>query len=119
MYGNIRIERNSSRHGSRARDQLSAREYQTSDGVTINFVETGNPAGPPILFVHGISQSWRSWTKQLNDEALRKKYRLIALDLRGHGESQGAQGAIDTAGRSLRPLVKIKFALASSPLMVS
>jgi hypothetical protein len=45
---------------------------ETSDGVTINFVETGNRTGPPILFVHGISQSWRPWTKQLNDEALLK-----------------------------------------------
>jgi non-heme chloroperoxidase len=82
---------------------------QTSDGVTINFVETGNPAGPPILFVHGISQSWRSWEKQLDDGPLRDKFRLIALDLRGHGESQGAQGAVDTAGRSLPPLDPEKY----------
>jgi pimeloyl-ACP methyl ester carboxylesterase len=112
---------NATRRGTAAEPETNfpRGNTETSDGVTINFVETGNPAGPPILFVHGISQSLRSWTKQLNDEALRKKYRLIALDLRGHGESQGAQGAIDTAGRSLRPLVKIKCALASSPLMVS
>src|SRR5205823_5473755 len=28
------------------------------NGVRLHVVETGNPAGRPILFVHGFSQSW-------------------------------------------------------------
>ena len=68
---------------------LIRRSAKTTDGVTLNFVETGNPSGPPILFIHGISQSWRSWERQLEDPSLRSRFRLIALDLRGHGDSQG------------------------------
>ena len=73
---------------------------RTKDGVTIHFVTAGNPDGPPVLFVHGISQSWQSWQKQLDDELLGAQLRLIALDLRGHGASQGAR----SQDASLAPL---------------
>jgi len=50
-------------------------------------VETGNPSGRPILFIHGISQCWLTWSRQLNSE-LRDRYRLVAMDMRGHGLSE-------------------------------
>jgi len=77
---------------------LNFTSVTTADGVRLNVVETGNPQGPAIVFVHGISQSWLSWIAQLSDPALRAKYRLIAFDLRGHGASQGAQVALDGEG---------------------
>ena len=43
-------------------------------------------AGRPILLVHGNSSSSRIWQKQLQG-ALGEKYRLIAIDLPGHGGS--------------------------------
>lgn len=89
---------------------LTRWNVETTDGVTLNVVETGDPAGTPVVFVHGISQSWRSWAKQLSDEALRARFRLIAMDLRGHGGSQGAQGAIDIDGRNLSPLRPDQYA---------
>lgn len=58
-----------------------------SDGVPINVVESGNPSGQPIVFIHGFSQSYQVWREQLHDDALRERYRLIAIDLRGHGAS--------------------------------
>jgi pimeloyl-ACP methyl ester carboxylesterase len=67
-------------------------QFKTQDDVTLNAVETGNPLGQAILFVHGLSQSWRSWRAQFADPQLRERFRLLALDLRGHGESQGAFG---------------------------
>ncbi len=56
------------------------------DGVHLSVVETGNPSGPPILFVHGFSQSAAAWRQQLESD-LAKTHRLIAFDLRGHGYS--------------------------------
>jgi non-heme chloroperoxidase len=76
----------------------------TADGVRLNVVETGNPQGPAIVFVHGVSQSWLSWVAQLSDPALRVKYRLVAFDLRGHGASQGSQVALDDDGVPYAPL---------------
>jgi non-heme chloroperoxidase len=55
-------------------------------GVRLHVVETGNPMGRAILFVHGFSQSWLSWRRQMSSD-LASDYRLVALDLRGHGQS--------------------------------
>jgi pimeloyl-ACP methyl ester carboxylesterase len=52
----------------------------------LNVVETGNPQGPAILFVHGMSQSYLAWLPQLRS-ALATSHRLVAFDLRGHGGS--------------------------------
>ncbi|MBM3515602.1 MAG: alpha/beta hydrolase [Alphaproteobacteria bacterium] len=55
--------------------------------VPLAVIETGNRAGPPILFIHGYSQSTVSWERQLSDADLLKDFHLIAFDLRGHGAS--------------------------------
>ena len=55
--------------------------------VQLHVVETGNPSGRPILFIHGFSQCWLSWSRQLNSE-LADRYRLVAMDIRGHGLSE-------------------------------
>jgi non-heme chloroperoxidase len=62
------------------------------DGVTFQAYEWGNPSGRPIVFIHGIYQSALSWIKQIGDTALAAKYRLIAIDLRGHGASDKPDG---------------------------
>src|SRR3546814_349159 len=64
------------------------KEYtvQSSDGVAIAVEETGNPAGQPIVFVHGLLGSRINWDKQTTDSNL-QKFRLITYDLRGHGQS--------------------------------
>ena len=55
-------------------------------GVQLHVVETGDPSGRPIVFIHGFSQCWLSWSRQLNSD-LADRYRLVAMDLRGHGLS--------------------------------
>ena len=56
-------------------------------GVPLAVVQGGNPAGPPIVFIHGGSQATRAWKKQLSDAALSAAFHLITFDLRGHGAS--------------------------------
>lgn len=56
------------------------------DGVDIAVQEAGDPAGPPIVFVHGLLGSHLNWESQLNSPDL-AAYRLITFDLRGHGVS--------------------------------
>ncbi len=55
-------------------------------GAQLHVVETGNPRGRPIVFIHGFSQCWLAWSRQLNS-ALADDHRLVAVDLRGHGLS--------------------------------
>ena len=55
-------------------------------GVRLHAIETGNPQGRPILFIHGLSQCWLAWSRQLSSD-LADTFRLVAIDMRGHGQS--------------------------------
>ena len=56
------------------------------DGVTLNVAESGPQDAPPVLLLHGIGQSGLSFRKQL-EGPLAQQLRLVAPDLRGHGDS--------------------------------
>ncbi|WP_240532480.1 alpha/beta fold hydrolase [Agrobacterium albertimagni] len=56
------------------------------DGVEIAVQEFGNPAGPPIIFIHGLLGSHGNWESQVKSAEL-SRFRLITFDLRGHGLS--------------------------------
>ena len=56
-------------------------------GLRLHVREWGKPDGPPILFIHGWSQSHLCWAKQYQS-ALAEEFRLVAYDLRGHGMSE-------------------------------
>jgi pimeloyl-ACP methyl ester carboxylesterase len=55
-------------------------------GTSLHVIDTGNSRGRPIVFIHGFSQCSLAWTRQLNSN-LGNDYRLVAMDLRGHGLS--------------------------------
>ena len=63
-------------------------------GARLHVVETGDPRGPSILFLHGCSQSWLTWDRQMRSE-LARRYRLVAMDLRGHGSSERPRDGYD------------------------
>ncbi|MGC8491865.1 MAG: alpha/beta fold hydrolase [Syntrophobacteraceae bacterium] len=54
-------------------------------GVTIHYAQRGEGVGPPLVFLHGYGDSWRSFTRVF--EFLSKTRRIVAPDLRGHGDS--------------------------------
>jgi 3-oxoadipate enol-lactonase len=53
------------------------------DGITLHYTDEG--AGEPVVLIHGFPLSSELWTPQR--AALADRYRVIALDLRGHGRS--------------------------------
>lgn len=61
-------------------------------GIRLHAVEAGNAQGRPILFLHGTSQCWLQWKRQF-ESTLADDFRLIALDLRGHGLSEKPRDA--------------------------
>jgi len=65
---------------------VTSHQVVGANAVNLNVLETGNPAGPCVLFIHGFSQSAWAWEQQLGGE-LAKTHRLLAMDIRGHGES--------------------------------
>jgi pimeloyl-ACP methyl ester carboxylesterase len=56
-------------------------------GLRLHVREWGKADGPPILFIHGLSQSHLCWARQY-ESALAEEFRLVAYDLRGHGMSE-------------------------------
>ncbi len=56
-------------------------------GLKLHVQEMGNSNGKSILFLHGFSQCRLAWNKQLHAD-LAHDFRLVALDIRGHGLSE-------------------------------
>ena len=59
--------------------------YVQSDGASIHYHVEGD--GPPVVMVHGFSDSIDDWYEAGYVEALRDDYMLVMLDCRGHGLS--------------------------------
>ena len=63
-------------------------------GVRIAVRTAGQADAPAIVFVHGWAQSSRVWRTQLDSAAL-AGFRLVAMDLRGHGRSEVPDAGYD------------------------
>lgn len=55
-------------------------------GVTLSADVAGPRDAQPIIFLHGGGQTRHSWKRAL-EQAARRGYHAISLDLRGHGDS--------------------------------
>jgi non-heme chloroperoxidase len=64
---------------------MPAKSVQLSDGLQLPYVDQGDPAASPLLFVHGIADSWRAFERVLNH--LPESVRAIAVTQRGHGDA--------------------------------
>jgi pimeloyl-ACP methyl ester carboxylesterase len=61
-------------------------DVRAPDGTRLAVYEWGNPAGPEVLLIHGFAQCHLCFGPQI--EALAPRYRVVAFDQRGHGESE-------------------------------
>lgn len=62
--------------------------YLSVDDARLYYNEEGS--GPPLLFLHGLGSSTRDWFAQASHFA--DRYRVIRIDLRGHGRSERTRG---------------------------
>src|ERR671933_1257122 len=58
---------------------------QPATGVTLHSAEKGEPTREAIIFLHGYSDSWFSFSRVL--PLLSPEYHTFALTQRGHGDS--------------------------------
>lgn len=56
-----------------------------------HFLEWGDAGAPPVVLLHGGNQSAHAW--DLVSLNLSASYRVLALDQRGHGDSEWSRGA--------------------------
>jgi non-heme chloroperoxidase len=88
-------------------------EITTTDGVRLTYLESGDPAGRPVLLVAGFKAAAASWKPQLG--ALEKSgHRVVAFNRRGHGDSEiGPDGGhtMDRHGADIGDVIR-ELALA-------
>ncbi len=73
------------------------------NGITLAFNDQGT--GLPIIFLHAFPLNRTMWAKQ--EEALSSQFRIITIDLRGHGESDAPlrHYSLDQAADDVRGLL--------------
>ena len=59
-----------------------------ANGLNFHYLEWGDPANPTVFMLHGVSQQAHSW--DFVSLALSPAYHVIALDQRGHGDTDWA-----------------------------
>ena len=70
--------------------QPTPRTLTVNDGLRLRYLEWGDPGAPPVVCVHGYTSSaeaFNALARRLSD-----RVRLIAMDVRGHGESAWSPG---------------------------
>ena len=67
----------------------SLQHFTTADGARIAYRDEGE--GRPLVLLHGLMAHSGFFAAQ---SALTQNFRLIAIDLRGHGESRAANGSL-------------------------
>ena len=73
-------------HQTQATPVVLKEQYiQLSTGVKLEYVEHGNEAGTPVIFLHGISDSWHSFEKVL--PLMPSSIHAFSVTHRGHGNS--------------------------------
>src|SRR5258708_16407041 len=75
-----------------SKTKVASKYFRTNDGVRLHYLEGG--AGKPVVLVHGISQTAEQFKFQI--EGLSDRYRVIALGLRGHRESEKGNFGLNT-----------------------
>lgn len=75
-------------------DNLSRFVCKSHDGIALSGARAGDPAGAPVMLIHGYSDSWTSYLPLMRE--LPRSLNLIALSMRGHGDSAKPDGPYGT-----------------------
>src|SRR6185312_12509329 len=65
-------------------------DVKLSTGIRLHYAEQGEARGEPIILLHGIGDSWFSFSRVLGP--LARQAHVYALDLRGHGRTDKPDG---------------------------
>lgn len=66
-------------------NEFILQEIQLKTGVKLQYAEQGQPLGEVIIFLHGYTDSWFSFSRVL--PLLSRDYHVYTLTQRGHGDS--------------------------------
>ena len=69
-------------------DTFPKDRYFDSNGLKIHYLEYGHPSNPPMILLHHISSQAHVWDNFARN--MSKEYFVLAMDMRGHGDSSWA-----------------------------
>jgi pimeloyl-ACP methyl ester carboxylesterase len=84
-----------------------ADKFVTANGLRIHYLDWGNPGKPPLILIHGIARHAHTFDHIAPHFA--REYHVIAIDMRGHGDSSwDAKGdyLVEDHVKDLEALVK-------------
>ncbi len=91
--------------------------FATRDGVTIHGDAWGSPDDPAVILVHGGGQTRHSWGGTAEALVTRGWY-AVAIDQRGHGESDRSPAAQYDAGHFGADLADVVASFTNPPVVV-
>jgi pimeloyl-ACP methyl ester carboxylesterase len=91
-----------------------ASHYFYSDRLKLQFWDWGTNGKPVLILVHGSRDHARSW--DWIARALRDDYHVYALDLRGHGNSAWAPGALYSPAEHILDLTVFTDIIGAYPV---
>lgn len=87
-----------------------------SQRLRLNYVDWGNPTAPPLVLVHGGRDHARSW--DWTAEALRGDWHVVAMDHRGHGDSEWVSDGNYRAEDMVYDLAQLIHQLGRGPVSI-
>jgi pimeloyl-ACP methyl ester carboxylesterase len=88
--------------------------FYASQGIKIHYLDWGNKDAPTLLLLHGTRDHARSW--DWTARALRDRWHVVALDLRGHGDSAWSPDGAYLLPYHLLDLVELVERLGPAPV---
>ncbi len=89
-------------------------QFYYSHRLKLHFWDWENRKKPNLIFVHGGMDHARSWDRII--EAFQDDFRVIAPDLRGHGDSSWSYGALYSVAEYLLDLAALVDIVGKSPV---
>lgn len=93
------------------------RQFQADDGVILRADTWGTEGNPAVILLHGGAQTRHSWKRTARRLADLGFY-AVALDLRGHGESDWSRQAPYTLDRYVADLNGVAAAVGKKPVLI-
>lgn len=85
-----------------------------SSGADLQCYRTGD--GPPVVLVHGWSDSGLRWIPLVDD--LADEYEVVAYDARGHGRSDAPESGYDLSDRIADLCTVVRESGLNNPVMI-
>ena len=96
---------------------MERRQFVGHDGVRLSADVGGDPSRPAVILLHGVGQTRHSWRRAAH-ALVAEGHHVVALDLRGHGDSDWSATGDYAIGAFTQDLVAVLRQVPPRPALV-